>query len=151
MEIICPVNRLAASRSTTPSICAIQPSPCGRASSNFTSRPSTSQRCHSNSRSGGSVNDWTRSQPRTPCAAPNLPTSTRRWLFTATPKRSGCVRLAERGDQVLHAVGLLRALGHPVVDAREVELEAHFGLHRLGIEIAHLFEALATLALAAIG
>src|SRR5690242_10645794 len=51
---------------------------------------------------------------------------------------------------MLHALGLLRALGHPVVDAADVELEADFVLHGLRIVETHLLEALATLTLAAV-
>src|SRR5690242_11262363 len=52
---------------------------------------------------------------------------------------------------MLHALGLLRALGHPVIDAAEIELQADLVLHGLRVVETHLLEALATLTLAAVG
>src|SRR5690606_35425987 len=56
--------------------------------------------------------------------------------------------LSAFAHQVADALGLLRALRHPVVDACQVKPHGRLGLAGLGIEEPHLLQALAALALA---
>ena len=59
--------------------------------------------------------------------------------------------LAVAGDQRAHAVGGLRALADPVVDARQIELQLRVLAARDRVEVPHVLEARAALALAAVG
>src|SRR6185312_10832357 len=67
-----------------------------------------------------------------------------------TRSSSGGGLLPVGSHQRAHAIGLLRALGQPVVDAREIELQLRLAAPRDGIEKPDVLEAQASLALAAV-
>src|SRR6185437_10090412 len=65
-------------------------------------------------------------------------------------RESGCRLLPVGSDKGAHALGLLRALGHPVVDACEIELQLRLAAPRDRVEKSDVLEAQAALALAAV-
>src|SRR5262252_8244144 len=80
---------------------------------------------------------------------------------TAAPRDARCTARRRRasgrrllpigGHEAAHPVGGLRALPDPVVDARQIELELLLPATGNRVEKAHVLEARAALALAAIG
>src|SRR6202011_166867 len=64
---------------------------------------------------------------------------------------SGRRLFAVRSHQRAHAVGGLRALAHPIVDARQIELELLLTAAGNRVEKPHVLQARTALALAAIG
>ena len=52
---------------------------------------------------------------------------------------------------VAHAIGLLRALAHPIINSRQIELQFRLGLAGDRVEKPHVLQAQAALPLAAVG
>src|SRR2546421_7518082 len=87
-----------------------------------------------------------------PYGAPSRPSSTHVTARGPHPKpASGRRLLAVGGHESTHPVRRLRALAHPIVDARQIELELLLAAAGNGVEEPHVLQAQPALALAAVG
>src|SRR5256885_17164957 len=87
-----------------------------------------------------------------PYGAPSRPSSTHVTARGPHPKpASGRRLLAVGGHESTHPVRRLRALAHPIVDARQIELELLLAAAGNGVEEPHVPQAQPALALAAAG
>src|SRR6185437_78594 len=81
---------------------------------------------------------------------PSAPTAPLRLPGRAAAPSGGRL-LPVRGDERAHALRRLRALAHPIVDPRQIELELRLPAMGDGIEVPHVLETGSALALAAVG